>query len=218
MQAVRESTDPQTALGTILKNAPLDDLLKHPQIAGWLGNMAQRASREQAAQRAIEEAAREKQEAWRRGDYYRLGELESQTQEQIAQQQAQLQASEPFMRSVTEFQMTLPDEVQKEVSGRMYSTTAEYFKALHDLGVKHAVEAEIRKRQGALEKTALNATVGAEPTPEREGGPSPGVREITDAEIERMTLAEYERYFDENGKARNGVRVRLTRGIDVSRR
>jgi hypothetical protein len=99
---------------------------------------------------------------------------------------------------------------------------AAYFQTLHEAGLKHdldkKLEAELKKRQPALEKAALSATVGAEQTPERNGGPSPGVREITDAEIERMSLAEYEQYFDGNGKPRNGVRLRLTRGVDVTRR
>ena len=84
--------------------------------------------------------------------------------------------------------------------------------------IDQRVSSEIQKRQPALAKAALSATVGAEQSPERAGGPSPGVREITDAEIDRMSLQEYEQYFDGNGHPRNGVRLRLTRGIDVSRR
>jgi hypothetical protein len=218
MQTVRESTDPQTALATILKNVPLDELQKHPQISGWIGNMAQRVSREQAAQQAAEVAERERQDAWRRGDLYRLGELYSPEQEARAQQVQQVQASEPFMQQVTQFQSKLPAEVQAQVSGRNFASFEAYLDALVEAKANHVAEAELKKRQPALDKAELSATVGAEPSPERNGGPSPGVREITDAEIERMSLAEYERYFDENGHARNGVRVRLTRGVDVTRR
>jgi hypothetical protein len=32
-----------------------------------------------------------------------------------------------------------------------------------------------------------------------------------------MTLEEYDRYFDDKGRPRPGVRVSLTRGIDVRR-
>jgi hypothetical protein len=44
------------------------------------------------------------------------------------------------------------------------------------------------------------------------------VREITDAEIGSMSLQEYENHFDEHGKPKNGVRVRYTRAVDVTRR
>lgn len=222
MQTVRESTDPQAALAAILKNVPLEELQKHPQISGWIGNMAQRVNREQAARAAAEEAQRQRQDAWRRGDYYRLGELEASTQEQLAQQAQLAQASEPFMQQVTQFQMTLPQDVQAEVSGKQYPSVAAYFEALHAAGVKYEadqrVAAELKKRQPALEKAELSATVGTEPVPEREGGPSPRVREITDAEIGRMTLAEYNEHFDENGRPKPGRQVRFTQAIDVTRR
>lgn len=217
-QSVRESADPQAALATILKNIPYDELNKHPQIQGWVGDMAKRVARERAAQQEFETAQREKAEAWRRGDLYRLGELYSPEEQQRAVQAQQAQATEPFMQSVTEFQKGLPVEVQQEIQGKQYASMADYLSAVHQAHLKHDIETEIKRRQPALDKAELSATVGSEPSPERNGGPSPGVREITDAEIERMSLAEYERYFDENGHARNGVRVRLTRGVDVTRR
>jgi hypothetical protein len=221
-QTVRESTDPQAALAAILKNVPLEELQKHPQISGWIGNMAQRVSREQAARQAAEDAQKQRQDAWRRGDYYRLGELEASTQEQLAQQAQLAQASEPFMQQVTQFQMTLPQEVQAEVSGKQYPSFAAYFEALNAAAVKHAVDsqvaAEIKKRQAALDKMELSATVGSEPMPEREGGPAPRVREITDAEIGRMTLAEYNEHFDANGRPKPGRQVRFIQATDVTRR
>jgi len=54
-------------------------------------------------------------------------------------------------------------------------------------------------------------------TPELDGGPAQAYREITDAQVAAMTLEEYDRYFDDKGRPRPGVRVQLTRGIDVRR-
>jgi hypothetical protein len=222
LKAARESSDPQEMLATLLKNVPIEELSKHPQISGWIGNMAQRRAREQSLQQQTEEAQRAKLEAWQRGDYYRLGELTAPEQEAQILQRQQQEAAGPFMQSVEAFQKKLDPEVQQQIQGKQYSSFEDYLDATVQAAVSHRlprdVEAEIKKRQPALHKAELSATVGAEPSPERESGPSPGVREITDAEIERMSLAEYERLFDDNGHPRNGVRLRLTRGIDVTRR
>lgn len=222
MRAVREAKAAPDALATILKNVPLEELQKHPQISGWIGNMAQRVTREQVARQQIEDAEREKAAAWQRGDYYRLGELSAPELEAQQLQAQQARATEPFMQSMIEYQKALPTEVQIEIQGKNYASMADYLKAAHEATVRYEVDqrvqSEIKKREPALAKAALSATVGAEQSPERPGGTTPGVREITDAEIERMSLSEYEQYFDGNGHPRNGVRLRLTRGIDVSRR
>lgn len=222
LSQVREATDPQTALSAILKHTPLEELQKDPRIAGWLGDMAQKRARALAQQQAAEAAAQQKQDAWQRGDYYRLGELSASEQEAQALLAQQQQAAQPFMQSVEQFQRTLPTAVQEAIQGKNYNSVAEYMQAAvaaaKDYELQQAVQAEIKKREPALRKAELSATVGAEQTPERDSGPTPGVREITDAEIERMSLAEYDRYFDEHGKPKGGVRVRLTRAIDVTRR
>lgn len=222
LSQVKEATDPQTALSAILKNAPLEELQKDPRIAGWIGDMAQKRARALAQQQAQERAAQEKADAWQKGDYYRLGELSASEQEAqalLAQQQA---ASQPFMQSVTEFQKQLPEEVQLEIQGKQYQNVAEYLAATVEAATRHRrereLEAEIKKREPALRKAWLSETVGAEQSPERASGPTPGVREITDAEIDRMSLQEYDTYFDEHGRPKGGVRLRLTRGIDVTRR
>lgn len=219
---VRQATDPPTALAAILKNTPLDELQKHPQIAGWIGDMAQKRARALAQQQAAEAEAQAKADAWARGDYYRLGELSASEQEARALQAQNQQASAPFMQSVEEFQRTLPEEAQRAIQGKTYNSVAEYLQAAVDAASSHrleaAVQAEIKKREPALRKAELSATVGAEQSPERDGGPPPGTREITDAEIGSMSLQEYDRYFDENGKPKGGVAVRYTRAVDVTRR
>jgi colicin import membrane protein len=222
LSQVREATDPPSALAAILKNTPLEELQKHPQIAGWIGDMAQKRARALALQQAQEEEARQKADAWQRGDYYRLGELSATEQEARALQAQQQQASAPFMQSIEEFQRTLPEEAQRAIQGKSYNSVAEYMQAAVEAAASHrleaAVQAEVKKREPALRKAELSATVGAEQSPERDGGPPPGTREITDAEIGSMSLQEYERYFDEHGKPKGGVQVRYTRAIDVTRR
>ena len=157
MRAVREAKGAPDALATILKNVPLEELQKHPQISGWIGNMAQRTAQQQAIQKQIEEAEREKAAAWQRGDYYRLGELSAPELEQRAQQAQQAQASEPFMRSVTEYQKGLPEAVQLEIQGKNYASMADYLKAAHEATVRYEVDQrvqdEIKKRQPALERS-----------------------------------------------------------------
>ena len=184
--------------------------------------MGQKRARALAQQQAAEEEARQKAEAWQRGDYYRLGELSATEQEARALQAQAQQASEPFMTSLAEFQRTLPTEVQTAIQGKNYNSVSEYMQAATEAAVSHrleaAVQAEVKKREPALRKAELSATVGAEQSPERDGGPPPGTREITDAEVGSMSLQEYDRYFDENGKPKGGVQVRYTRAVDVTRR
>jgi len=229
LQQVREAADPQAMLAALLKNVPIDELEKHPQIAGWVGDMGNRRARAMLADQERQRAEREKSEAVARGDYYRLGELTApELQQQVSQQQA-AEAMTPFMDGVSRFQQSLPAEVQQQVQGRNYGVgksysdgVAEYLGATVEAAVSHrltaAVEAEIKRREPALRKALLSETVGAEQTPERDGGSPIGVREITDEQIDRMSLEEYEQYFDDNGRPRNGVRYRSTRGVPIDRR
>jgi len=229
LQQVRDASDPQAMLATLLKNVPIDELEKHPQIAGWFGDIANKRARsliEKERQQALE---RERNEAVQRGDYYRLGELTApEVQQQLSQQQA-ADAMTPFMDGVSRFQQSLPPDIQQQVQGKNYGVgksyadgVAEYLGATVEAAVSHrltaAVEAELKRREPALRKALLSETVGAEQTPERVDGRPTGVREITDEQIDRMNLEEYEQYFDDNGRPRNGVRYRSTRGIPIDRR
>jgi len=108
--------------------------------------------------------------------------------------------------------------VQREVQGKNYDSFGAYLSAVQDAAIRHGVSEEVKKRSGALEKAELSATVGSEQSPELDGGPAQAYREITDAQVAAMTLEEYDRHFDEKGRPRPGVRVRLERGIDVRRR
>ncbi|HYW86349.1 MAG TPA: hypothetical protein VFB50_01155 [Chloroflexota bacterium] len=222
-----ELTDLQR-LAQLLKSVPRDEMEKDDTIRGWLGDAANQRARRMLEDQSRQQQERERQQAYDRGDLYALGQLDAQgiqSQRQMLEAQAQAQAAaNPYLQAVTEFQKTLPEDVQKDVQGKTYApggTPAEgfqaYLQAVHESAIRHGLEAEVRKREPALRKAELNSTVGGEMTPELDGGPAQAYREITDAQVAAMTLEEYDRYFDDKGRPRPGVRVQLTRGIDVRR-
>jgi hypothetical protein len=164
-------------------------------------------------------AERARAEAYDKGDLYTLGQLtaaELQVQREMLEQQRQA-ASNPYLQGITQFQSGLPEAVQREVQGRNYDNFQAYLQAVHESAIRHGLEEEVRKREPALRKAELSSTVGSEMAPELDGGPAQAYREITDAQVAAMTLEEYDRYFDDKGRPRPGVRVSLTRGIDVRR-
>jgi hypothetical protein len=133
------------------------------------------------------------------------------------------------MDGVVKFQQKLPPEIQAQVQGRQYGVGKSYAEgveeyleavsqAMADYRRDEAVEKELRRREPALRKAWLSETNGSGPTPEIDGGPAPGVREITDEQLAHMSLEESDAYLDEKGQARPGVRLRLTRGIPIRQR
>jgi len=220
-----ELTDIQR-LAQLLKSIPREEMDKDDTIRGWLGDAANQRARRMLEDQRQQQADRERQNAYDRGDLYTLGQLDAagiENQRRLAQQQAEA-ALNPYMVAITAFQKTLPEAVQQDVQGRTYApggTPAEgfqaYLQAVHESAIRHGLEAEVRKREPALRKAELNTTVGEEMTPELDGGPAQAYREITDAQVAAMTLEEFDRYFDDKGRPRPGVRVQLTRGIDVRR-
>jgi hypothetical protein len=225
----RETEDPKAALAILAKNLPRDEVTKDPTLAGMLGDLAQRRARALLEQQAQSQAELERREALARGDYYQLGELTAPDLIRQEQERQAAQSATPFMEGVVAFQQSLPPEVQAEVGGKQWGVgktyaegVQEYMSAVNDALVSHrlsqAVETEIKKREPALRKALLSETVGQEQVPELDGGPAASVREITDEQIDRMSLTEYETYFDANGQPRPGTRVRLTRGIPINRR
>jgi hypothetical protein len=225
----RETEDPKAALAILAKNLPRDEVTKDPTLAGMLGDLAQRRARALLEQQSRDQAELQRREALARGDYYQLGELTAPDLIQQEQERQAAQSASPFMEGVVAFQSSLPPEVQAQVQGRQWGVgktyaegVQEYMSAVNDALVSHrlngAVETEIKKREPALRKALLSETVGQEQVPELDGGPAASVREITDEQIDRMSLTEYETYFDANGQPRPGTRVRLTRGIPINRR
>jgi hypothetical protein len=226
LQSVTEAQDPVQKLALLLKNIPRDQMEKDDTVRGWLGDAAQQRARKMLEDAERQRQERERQQAYERGDLYTLGQLEANNlQAQRAALQAQAEAAlNPYMTAISAFQRTLPEAVQKDVQGRIFApggTPAEgfqaYLQAVHESAIRHGLEEEVRKREPALRKAELNMTVGQEQSPELDGGPAQAYREITDAQVAAMTLEEFDRYFDDKGRPRPGVRVRLDRGIDVRR-
>jgi hypothetical protein len=206
-------------LALLLKNIPREEMDKDDTIRGWLGDAAQQRARRMLEDQERQRKDTERLQAYERGDLYTLGQLDAtniQTQRQAAEQQIQA-AANPYMAGIRTFQSGLPEAVQLEVQGRNYESFGAYLSAVQDAAIRHGVQEEVKKRSTALQKAELNSTVGGEMSPELDGGPAQTYREITDAQVAAMTLEEYDRYFDDKGRPRPGVRVRLERGIDVRR-
>jgi hypothetical protein len=226
LQSAREASDPQAMLATLLRNLPVDELEKHPTVRHWIGDMGDKRARALLRQAEQDKLEQQKRDAAAQGDYYGLGQLTANEIQQRAQQQAAAQQATPFMDGVVQFQTKLPPEVQAEVSGKTFGAgksyaegVAEYLDAVTAASITHrlneAVEREIKRREPALRKALLSETNGQSPVPELDGAQAPSSREITDEQIAAMSLEEYGAYFDEGGRPKPGVRVRLTRGINL---
>jgi len=219
LESVRTASDPREMLKLLVKNAPRDEMEQDDVLRGWLGDAAQQRARKMLEDQDRLRQDRDRQQAFDRGDLYTLGQLDAsaiQAQRQAADAQAQA-AANPYMQGIRSFQAGLPESVQREVQGRNYDSFGSYLQAVHESAIRHGLEEEVKKREPALRKAELSTTVGSEMTPELDGGPAQAYREITDAQVAAMTLEEYDRYFDDKGRPRPGVRVQLTRGIDVRR-
>ncbi len=220
LAAVDAATDPKEKLALLTRNLPREELTRDDVLAGLLGDLSN-----QRARRILEDQQRQAEEqqrlrAYEQGDLYTLGQMSAaqlQQQREAAEAQAR-QQSDPYIHAVRAFQASLPEDVQREVQGKQYDSFGAYLTAVQDAAIRHGVSEEVRKRSGALSKAELSQTVGSEMSPELDGGPAQSTREITDAQVSAMSLEEYDRFFDEKGRPRPGVRVRLERGIDVRRR
>jgi len=219
LTSARAAEDPREMLRLLVKNVPRDEMEQDDTLRGWLGDYANQRARRMLEEQDRQRAERARSEAYDKGDLYTLGQLTAadlQQQRELAQQQYQA-TQNPYMQGITQFQAGLPDAVQREVQGRNYDNFQAYLQAVHESAIRHGLEEEVRKREPALRKAELSTTVGEESSPELDGGPAQAYREITDAQVAAMTLEEYDRYFDDKGRPRPGVRVSLTRGIDVRR-
>jgi len=224
LDRLKASSDPKEMLALLTKNMPNEDLIKDEYLQGYIGNRIKWGIRDTLAEQERQRTEKQRSEAYERGDLYALGQmsaadLEAQRQALAEQSQAALN---PYLQAITAFQSTLPEAVQRDVQGRTYAPGgtptegfAAYLQAVHESALRHGLEDEVRKREPALRKAELSTTVGSEQSPELDGGPAQAYREITDAQVAAMTLEEYDRYFDDKGRPKPGVRVRLERGIDI---
>lgn len=225
-QQVKEAADAKTALALLTKNMSKDDMLQDPTLQGWIGDRVKHRAQDLIRQAQAEDIERQKREATQRGDYYGLGQLTAPEVAQQIEEAAQSQQFAPFMEAVAKYQSRFPEEVQRQVQGKTYGAGksqqegfVEYLEALTEAAVGQrltdAVEKEIARREPALRKAWLSQSNGAQPVPELDGGAAPGVREITDEQLARMSLAESDAYLDDRGQPKPGVRLRLTRGINL---
>jgi hypothetical protein len=223
LDEARAESDPEKMLAILTRHLPKDRIARDSVLAGFIGDRVQHGIRDTLARQEQERLAKQRQEAYQRGDLYTLGQFSAQdlqAQAEAQQRQAELQVS-PFMTAVRKWQEKLPPAVQAEVSGKTFAPegTLEdgflaYLDAVKEAAVKHGFDEEIKKREPALRKALLSQTVGSESTPELESGRSNYVREITDEEIGAMSLQEYNEHFDERGLPKKGVEIRYTRAID----
>ena len=219
LTALRAVDDPKEILALVTRNVSREDLARDEIVSGLIGGFGETRARKILEDQERQRTERARAEAYDKGDLYTLGQLTAadlQAQRELLEQQRQATAN-PYMIGITQFQQGLPEAVQREVQGKNYDNFQAYLQAVHESRLRHELEDEVRKREPALRKAELSATVGSEMTPELEGGPAQAYREITDAQVSAMTLEEYDRYFDDKGRPRPGVRVSLTRGIDVRR-
>ena len=217
--------DPNAAFALMAKNLPREQLEKDEVISGIVGHRADARARDIIRQQERDAQERAKLEAARNGDLYTLGELTAPELQQRIEQQAALQQAGPFMDGVVQFQNTLDPSVQQKVGGRTFGEgkgqaagVAEYLQFLVEEGTRLGIERELGKRESAVRKSILSEVNGDEPVPERESGTPSRVREVTDEQIEAMTMAEYDVLFDENGRPKPGVRHRATRSIPLTQR
>jgi hypothetical protein len=213
-------TDAREILAIAREHVSREELAADPFFQGWIGDLANQRARKLVEDQQKQQFERQKAETFARGDLYALGQMEAeqlQTQRQQLQAQAEQQNS-PYMIAIRNFQAKLPEPVQQEVQGKNYESYQAYLEAVQDAAIRHGISQEVSKRAAGLQKAELSNTVGSEQSPELDGGPAQAYREITDAQVAAMTLEEYDGYFDEKGRPKPGVRVRLERGIDVQRR
>lgn len=151
----------------------------------------------------------------------RLDERQQRQQGQASQQVARHAEATLGQAVVTAFQ-TLPKHLQAILyaeDGQTFrrwapgGTTADGIAEMIRTAIDRGVEAELRARfpgiKGSLEEAIRREqngeVLGSESSPDTRPGAAAGTRTVTDADIGRMTLAEYEAIFDEKGRPRDGV-------------
>lgn len=111
----------------------------------------------------------------------------------------------------------MPEEARAPLYGKTYpGSKLDGIQAFHQDAVralaKHeaAQERERWKKDAepALRKELLSRLNGGEEPPDLGGGGAPGQRVVTDDDVGRMTLEEYDAHFDEKGRPKPGVAYR----------
>lgn len=196
---------------------PQEVLRRHEKLQGHVGNRAkEQATREletlkpQLREQLITELATEQQQQnlakLRRTDPEAyVAELDKLEAEQATKQSAGAE----YFAEVTAVQRALPPDVQTEISGKKYGSYREYLSDVIERTVEHRLTAAKEEwarteRPALLEKAKAELRKGA-PTFDVDGGVAPGSKVVTDADIARMSLQEYDALFDERGEPKAGV-------------
>lgn len=208
-----------------------DELLQHnPKLKrsldGRAGQLADKLAKERvdalAPQRVKElqiEQLESQERELRATDPYRAAELRTEVErrrDELRQEAEKAAAPSPdavlsnVMSGLASFQATLPEPVRKKLEGKAYPGTFEQGFHAYMADVVAEVRAHERARYEredlpVLRKQALSQVNGGEPSVDLGGGPSAGAKVITNAEVRRMSLDEYDNYFDKNGEPKPGV-------------
>lgn len=210
----------------ILSETEPDEMLKeNPKLkryldgkAGQLADaMAEKRLEKRLQEREIESL--EKQERELRGtDAWKAAELRDQVEEKRRALDARDRdvASTPdevlrsINLSVSQAHEALPEPVRRKLSGKTYPGSyqeglAAYFQDVVAESVAHEKQRWEREEMPAREKAWRARINGGEPSPEIGGGYPSGVKVVTPADVEKMSLSEYNTNFDDNGDPRKGV-------------
>lgn len=187
-----------------------------------------------------------KMERAKAGDFYALGqetadELLRQAQARdgdASRLTVEKGATDRVQAAVEEWSKAFPPEVltaaseawsAKPRAGDFYSDLKTYLEVFTPALADHLVRTKAaeqeaalfqkweKERLPALRARALAEVNGGEPVPDNEGGTPTRQRVVTDDDVRRMPLAEYEQVFDlatGRPKANSGVIYKATRGVD----
>lgn len=187
-----------------------------------------------------------KMERAKAGDFYALGqetadELLRQAQARdgdVSRQAAEKGATDRVQATVEAWSKAFPPEVltaateawsSRPRAGDFYGDLKTYLDVFTPVLADHLVRQKAaeqetalfqkweKERLPALRARALAEVNGGEPVPDNEGGTPTRQRVVTDDDVRRMPLAEYEQIFDlatGRPKANSGVIYKATRGVD----
>lgn len=220
-----------------LKGLKPDEVVKlHPGMDGKVGELADRLFRTKTPElqqlwQKQQEAAREEAELARLKETdplrwaEKMAEREDRRKAQEGQQRLAAQVRDSIIGEaqavVERFAQSLPAPVLAEVAQKQARYQGQPWHQGFQAWLGDLVESLRaydrsqweREARPAIRKEVLAEINGGKPVPELEGGrPIPGARVITDAEVEAMSLEEYDRYFDEKGNPKPGVIYKPGRG------
>ncbi len=214
------STTDDVAYAEWLKKQPLEKIFQlHPGLTGKLGELSQKQVESAKKQWEKEQSEKARLDLARTDPFEfakrEIDESERQRMQGSIQFAAEARARETVQEMMNGLAMVLPAEVVNVHAGKSYpgdfsQATIAYLKDVFNTAVEQAIAAERAKwerdARPALQKVAMTQAHATTPNPDLGSGvPAPGTRVLTAADVDRMSLPEYDKYFDENGDPREGV-------------